>query len=105
MKNWKLATVVIGSVAAASVSTGFLLSGASAQSRSSSVFQELDLFSNVFNRVRAEYVEQVSDKKLIEAAINGMLSSLDPHSGYLDTKSTVTCRSRRAVSSAGSASK
>lgn len=86
MKNFKLVALVAGTVAITAVSTSTLLNGASAQSRSSSVFQELDLFSNVFNRVRADYVEQVSDKKLIEAAINGMLSSLDPHSGYLDTQ-------------------
>lgn len=48
-----------------------------------SVYQELDLFGDVFRRIRADYVEQVDDKKLIEAAINGMLSSLDPHSSYM----------------------
>ena len=40
----------------------------------------------MFERVRAEYVEEISDEALIEAAINGMLTSLDPHSGYLDAK-------------------
>ena len=40
----------------------------------------------MFERVRAEYVEEVADQKLIEAAINGMLTSLDPHSSYLDTE-------------------
>ena len=48
-------------------------------------FRHLKLFGDVFERVRAEYVEEVSDQKLIESAINGMLSALDPHSGYLDT--------------------
>ena len=46
-------------------------------------YRQLTLFGDVFQRVRAEYVEQVSDKDLIEAAINGMLTSLDPHSAYL----------------------
>jgi carboxyl-terminal processing protease len=41
---------------------------------------------SVLNRVRAEYVDQVDDKKLIRGAIDGMLDSLDPHSGYLDAK-------------------
>lgn len=56
-----------------------------AQAGSSDTFRQLKLFGDVFERVRAEYVEEVSDQTLIEAAINGMLTSLDPHSGYLDT--------------------
>lgn len=47
----------------------------------------LNLFGDVFERVRKDYVEEVEDEKLIEAAINGMLTSLDPHSGYLSAKS------------------
>ena len=47
-------------------------------------YKQLDLFGEVFERVRAEYVEPVSDKQLIEAAINGMLTSLDPHSNFLN---------------------
>jgi carboxyl-terminal processing protease len=48
-----------------------------------SVYQQLDLFGDIFDRIRAEYVEEVDESALIEAAIDGMLSSLDPHSGYL----------------------
>jgi carboxyl-terminal processing protease len=47
-------------------------------------YKELDEFMNVFERVRAEYVEKVDDKSLIKGAINGMLASLDPHSSFLD---------------------
>jgi len=47
-------------------------------------FRSLKLFGDVFERVRAEYVEDVGDDELIEAAISGMLTSLDPHSSYLD---------------------
>ncbi|HEV2568478.1 S41 family peptidase [Sphingomonas sp.] len=47
-------------------------------------YKELDEFMNVFERVRAEYVDRVDDKTLIKGAINGMLSSLDPHSSFLD---------------------
>ncbi|WP_421881282.1 S41 family peptidase [Pacificispira sp.] len=47
-------------------------------------FEMLDLFGEVFNRVREDYVEEISDKELIEAAIQGMLDSLDPHSAYMD---------------------
>ena len=49
-------------------------------------YKELDQFMNVFDRVRSEYVEKVDDKTLIRGAIDGMLSSLDPHSSYLDEK-------------------
>jgi carboxyl-terminal processing protease len=47
------------------------------------VYEQLDLFGDIFERIRAGYVEEVSEADLIQAAINGMLSSLDPHSGYL----------------------
>ena len=47
------------------------------------VYRQLDLFGDIFERVRAEYVEEVDSADLIEAAIQGMLSSLDPHSSYL----------------------
>lgn len=49
----------------------------------SETYRQLDLFSTVFDRIRSHYVEEVDDKEIIEAAINGMLSSLDPHSSYL----------------------
>lgn len=48
-----------------------------------SVYEQLDLFGDVFERIRQDYVEAPDSKKLIEAAINGMLSSLDPHSSYM----------------------
>ena len=47
------------------------------------VYEQLDLFGDIFDRIRLEYVEEVDAKELIEAAINGMLTSLDPHSSYL----------------------
>ena len=51
------------------------------------VYKQLNLFGEVYERVRSEYVEKVTDKELIEAAINGMLQSLDPHSSYLNAES------------------
>ncbi|MEO1640050.1 MAG: S41 family peptidase [Pseudomonadota bacterium] len=48
-----------------------------------SVYEQLDLFGDIFERIRSSYVEEVDDAELIEAAINGMLTSLDPHSSYL----------------------
>jgi carboxyl-terminal processing protease len=53
----------------------------------SDTYRQLNLFGEVFERVRADYVEDVTDEQLIEYAINGMLSSLDPHSSYLNQKS------------------
>ncbi len=50
----------------------------------SDTYRQLNLFGDVFERIRAQYVEEVEDKELIENALNGMLSSLDPHSGYLN---------------------
>ena len=49
-------------------------------------YEYLDLFGDIFERVRVAYVEEVNEQKLIEAAINGMLASLDPHSTYLPPK-------------------
>ncbi len=54
--------------------------------KSASVYEQLDLFGDIFERIRAQYVEEVDSEKLIEAAINGMLTSLDPHSSYLNAK-------------------
>ena len=51
--------------------------------RKANVYEQLDLFGDIFERIRAQYVEQVDEAELIEAAIDGMLSSLDPHSSYL----------------------
>ncbi len=51
--------------------------------KSASVYEQLDLFGDIFERIRSQYVEEVETDKLIEAAINGMLTSLDPHSSYL----------------------
>ncbi|HUT49477.1 MAG TPA: S41 family peptidase [Alphaproteobacteria bacterium] len=59
---------------------------AATESRRSDTYRQLDLFSTVFERVRASYVEEVTDDKLVSAAINGMLSRLDPHSSYMDAK-------------------
>ncbi|MGH7032265.1 MAG: S41 family peptidase [Stellaceae bacterium] len=53
----------------------------------SETYRQLDLFGEVFERVRSDYVENVSDQQLIEAAINGMLTALDPHSSYMNAKS------------------
>ena len=55
--------------------------------KNADTYRLLALFGDVFEKVRKDYVEEVTDKKLVESAINGMLSSLDPHSGYLNDDS------------------
>src|ERR1700739_846091 len=60
--------------------------GAAQPENSAETYKQLNLFGEVFERVRAEYVDDVSDDTLIESAINGMLTSLDPHSNYLNSK-------------------
>ena len=52
----------------------------------SELYQQLNLFGDVLERIRNEYVEPPKEKELIEAAINGMLASLDPHSSYMNAK-------------------
>jgi len=51
--------------------------------KNTNVYEQLDLFGDIFERIRVQYVEEVDEADLIEAAINGMLTSLDPHSSYL----------------------
>src|SRR5438876_8599977 len=64
----------------------FLL-GSSAKAAAADTYRQLNLFGDVFERVRADYVEKPDDSKLIESAINGMLAGLDPHSSYMEPKS------------------
>ena len=59
---------------------------AAAPKTTSDTYRQLDLFGEAFERVRANYVEPVTDEQLIEAAIKGMVSSLDPHSSYMNAK-------------------
>ena len=61
--------------------------GMSAKAAAADTYRQLNLFGDVFERVRADYVEKPDDSKLIESAINGMLAGLDPHSSYMDPKS------------------
>ncbi|WP_292284416.1 S41 family peptidase [Marivita sp.] len=60
--------------------------------RSSSVYEQLDLFGDIFERIRSQYVEDVNESDLIEAAIDGMLTSLDPHSSYLSPEDAADMR-------------
>jgi carboxyl-terminal processing protease len=73
--------------AAALVFAGAGIGRVTADTNTSETYRQLNLFGDVFERVRAEYVEKTGDEQLIESAINGMLTSLDPHSSYLNKKS------------------
>ena len=65
-----------------------VLSGMSAKAAGNAdTYRQLNLFGDVFERVRADYVEKPDDSKLVESAINGMLAGLDPHSSFMDSKS------------------
>jgi carboxyl-terminal processing protease len=86
-------SLVLLSVAAGAAATLFLtqprsaLVGSTARAASSDTYRQLNLFGDVFERVRSDYVEKPDDSKLVETAISGMLTGLDPHSSYMDAKS------------------
>jgi len=63
------------------------LMGSTARAATSDTYRQLNLFGDVFERVRSDYVEKPDDSKLVESAISGMLAGLDPHSSYMDAKS------------------
>ena len=77
---------LIAAAAGAVVLLGLHRDVGAASSNSAETYKELDRFGDVFTLVRADYVDKVNDEKLVEGAINGMLTSLDPHSNYLDAK-------------------
>jgi carboxyl-terminal processing protease len=81
----KFAMAAAGGVLAGVLATTQIAGPLLAQEADSkaSVYEQLDLFGVIFERIRAQYVEEVDEGDLIEAAINGMLTSLDPHSSYL----------------------
>ncbi len=82
-----VAGAVIGAfLVAASTKTPVFLQ-ATARAAASDTYRNLNLFGDVFEKIRSDYVERPDEQKLIESAINGMLSALDPHSSYMDAKS------------------
>ena len=68
-----------------------------AQNNRQETYKQLSLFGDIFERVKEQYVEEVSDKELIEAAISGMLQSLDPHSASFQQMITQKCRLKLRV--------
>ena len=84
----RIKTIAAIAAVAASVAlhVGFYNATGTAQTNTSETYRQLNLFGDIFERVRSDYVENVTDEKLIEHAINGMLTNLDPHSSYLTAK-------------------
>ncbi|CAN2533834.1 hypothetical+protein [Methylocapsa aurea] len=78
--------IVIGAGCATLGQNARLLLGSPAFAAAADTYKNLSLFGDVFDKVRADYVEKPDEQKLVESAINGMLTSLDPHSSYLDAK-------------------
>ena len=87
MKRGYLRFASIGAAFAAGVVVGPLVAAWAQEGGRAETYRLLNLFGDVFERVRAEYVEPVNDRDAIENAIQGMLSSLDPHSSYLNQRS------------------
>ncbi|KAE9632313.1 S41 family peptidase [Parasedimentitalea maritima] len=81
----KFAMAAVGGTLAGILATTYVAGPLLAQenARSATVYEQLDLFGDIFERIRVQYVEEVDETDLIEAAIGGMLASLDPHSSYL----------------------
>jgi carboxyl-terminal processing protease len=77
----KIGTAIVALLA---LSSAAVMAADEVKSTAADTYKALNLFGDVFEQTRANYVEPVADKKLIEYALNGMLSSLDPHSGFMN---------------------
>jgi carboxyl-terminal processing protease len=92
MKKFLMAAAggtLLGVVATTQIAAPLLAQEAA---KTENVYEQLDLFGDIFERIRAQYVEEVDAGELIEAAIDGMLTSLDPHSSYLSPKDAAKMR-------------
>jgi carboxyl-terminal processing protease len=87
----KVLSLLLGAVLGAGLGTlatkTLVFPTGTARAAASDTYRNLNLFGDVFEKIRSDYVEKPDEQKLVEAAINGMLSSLDPHSSYMDAKS------------------
>ena len=85
--TYLLTGAVFGGGLVAFAFQGLPLGAGSAVAAGSETYRQLNLFGDVFEKIRTDYVEKPDDAKLIETAISGMLTGLDPHSSYMDPKS------------------
>ncbi len=90
--SYLLLGAAIGAGGTVLMSQSRLLPGGSAIAAAGDTYRKLNLFGDIFEKVRSDYVEPPNEAKLIESAINGMLTSLDPHSSYMDPKSFTDMR-------------
>ncbi|MDR9428254.1 MAG: S41 family peptidase [Salibaculum sp.] len=94
MKKFAMAAsggILLGAIATTQIAGPLIAQEAQ---NNGSVYEQLDLFGDVFERIRSEYVEDADESELIEAAIDGMLSSLDPHSSYLSPEDAEEMRTQ-----------
>lgn len=92
MKKFAMAAtggILLGAIATTQIAGPLIAQEAE---NNASVYEQLDLFGDIFERIRAQYVEDVDEAALIEAAIDGMLTSLDPHSSYLSPEDAADMR-------------
>ena len=82
----KTSLVLLGALLGSTAMIGVYAAGIPANAAGSSTYKELSIFGEVFERVRAQYVTPPDEQKLVESAISGMLTSLDPHSSYMNAK-------------------
>jgi carboxyl-terminal processing protease len=92
MKKFAMAAtggILLGAIATTQIAGPLIAQEAN---NNASVYEQLDLFGDIFERIRAQYVEEVDEAAVIEAAIDGMLTSLDPHSSYLSPEDAADMR-------------
>jgi carboxyl-terminal processing protease len=81
-----LVGAALGAMTAVTLTQTHVFASGAANAAPADTYRELNLFGDVFERIRSDYVETPDDSQLVESAINGMLNSLDPHSSYLSPK-------------------
>lgn len=90
----KISLLAVGIFMGAAATSFIKTEGFSAEAASSDTYRQISIFGSVFERIRAEYVTPPDEKKLVQSAISGMLSSLDPHSSYLDQEAANDMRTQ-----------
>ena len=90
----KVTYMAVGALMGATALGAVQAYSGSAEAAGSETYRQLAIFGNVFERVRAQYVTPPEEDKLVEAAINGMLTSLDPHSSYLNQEAATDMRTQ-----------
>ncbi|SIQ87391.1 carboxyl-terminal processing protease [Rhizobium sp. RU20A] len=90
----RVSLVMVGAMVGAAATATVYSAVVPAVAANPSTYRELSIFGDVFERVRAQYVTKPEDNKLIESAISGMLTSLDPHSSYMNANDAEDMRTQ-----------